>query len=65
MKVISRAAVEVFFKLLQGKAVTFGSSYSGTLAAWFRQQNPELINVAVASSAPMEYEFLFPRKLLI
>ncbi|CAI2354978.1 unnamed protein product [Caenorhabditis sp. 36 PRJEB53466] len=36
------------------KWVTFGGSYSGSLSAWARELFPELINAAVASSAPVQ-----------
>lgn len=39
--------------------VVFGGSYSGNLAAWMRQLYPDLVKVAVASSAPVEARFEF------
>ena len=35
------------------KLVTFGSSYSGSLSAWFRLKYPHLAHAAVSSSAPL------------
>uniref|UniRef100_A0AC35UAW0 EGF-like domain-containing protein n=1 Tax=Rhabditophanes sp. KR3021 TaxID=114890 RepID=A0AC35UAW0_9BILA len=35
------------------KWVTFGGGYSGALAAWMRQMYPNLVHMAVASSAPL------------
>jgi len=41
------------------KFITFGSSYSGNLAAWFKLKYPSLTVGSVASSAPVfaEYDF--------
>lgn len=37
----------------QNKWVCFGGSYSGALAAWFRQLYPQVVVGAVATSAPV------------
>ncbi|TKR75773.1 hypothetical protein L596_017016 [Steinernema carpocapsae] len=41
------------------KWIVFGGSYSGALAAWARQQYPELVYGSVASSAPIQAEVDF------
>ncbi|XP_035709880.1 putative serine protease K12H4.7 isoform X2 [Folsomia candida] len=45
------------------KVVTFGGSYPGNLAAWMRQNYPNIVNLAVASSAPVEAKLEFPEFL--
>uniref|UniRef100_A0A915DSL6 Uncharacterized protein n=1 Tax=Ditylenchus dipsaci TaxID=166011 RepID=A0A915DSL6_9BILA len=47
-------------KLADSKWVIFGGSYSGNLAAWFRQEYPDLVVGAVASSAPVQATLDFP-----
>lgn len=39
--------------------VTFGGSYPGSLAAWFRQKYPQLTVGSVASSAPVNLKLDF------
>jgi len=42
------------------KWIVFGSSYSGTLAVWARYSFSKLIDGAVASSAPLQVNVVFP-----
>lgn len=48
---------------LKSQWVTWGGSYPGMLAAWSRLKHPELISVAVASSAPVYAKFDMPEYL--
>lgn len=41
------------------KWVGFGSSYAGTLAAWFRLKYPHLLDIAISSSAPLLFKVDF------
>ncbi|KAJ3023305.1 UNVERIFIED_CONTAM: hypothetical protein HDU68_008669 [Siphonaria sp. JEL0065] len=43
------------------KWITIGGSYPGSLSAWMRQQHPELVYAAHASSAPVKLELDFWR----
>lgn len=40
--------------------IAIGTSYSGSLAVWFRQEYPHLVNGVWASSAPLEAKVNFP-----
>ncbi|VDK81876.1 unnamed protein product [Litomosoides sigmodontis] len=46
-------------KLTNPKWITFGGSYSGSLAAWAREKHPRTIRAAVASSAPLQAKLNF------
>ncbi|KAJ3018950.1 UNVERIFIED_CONTAM: hypothetical protein HDU68_010909 [Siphonaria sp. JEL0065] len=41
------------------KWITIGGSYPGSLSAWMRQQHPELVYAAHASSAPVQLQMDF------
>uniref|UniRef100_A0A0M3J9A1 Serine protease K12H4.7 n=1 Tax=Anisakis simplex TaxID=6269 RepID=A0A0M3J9A1_ANISI len=47
------------YKFPSPKWVTFGGSYPGSLAAWFRAKYPELTVGSVASSAPVNLKLDF------
>ncbi|XP_028925206.1 thymus-specific serine protease [Ornithorhynchus anatinus] len=49
--------------LVDNKWVAFGGSYPGSLAAWFRLKYPHLVDVAVATSAPIYAVMNFPEYL--
>jgi pimeloyl-ACP methyl ester carboxylesterase len=40
---------------INSKVVAFGGSYGGMLASWFRMKYPNVIDGAVAMSAPIYY----------
>jgi len=48
------------FKAADSKVVTFGGSYSGSLSAWMRQKYPNLVDIAYASSAPVQAQLDYP-----
>ncbi|KAI8072673.1 peptidase S28 [Gongronella butleri] len=43
----------------EAKWIVYGGSYSGNLAAWMRQQYPDLVHAAVPSSAPVQMKYNF------
>lgn len=45
---------EAFGLTAQNKWVSWGGSYPGMLAGWFRLRFPHLVHAAVASSAPVQ-----------
>ncbi len=47
------ATSEYNLSAVTNKWVSFGGSYPGMLAGWFRVKHPELVHAAVASSAPV------------
>jgi len=49
------------FNAGDSKVVTFGGSYSGSLSAWMRQKYPNLVDIAYASSAPVQAQLDFPQ----
>lgn len=55
---------EYDFDLQNSKWAVFGASYLGSLAAWFAQKHPELIDAFVASSAPLELRYEIPGKTM-
>jgi len=52
--------VKKTFKAADSRVVTFGGSYSGSLSAWMRQKYPNLVDIAYASSAPVQAQLDFP-----
>lgn len=46
-----------FPQLTGAKWVTFGGSYSGAMSAWMRLKHPELIDIAMATSGPVQAEY--------
>jgi len=48
------------YNATDSKIVTFGGSYSGSLSAWMRQKYPNLVDIAYASSAPVQAQLDFP-----
>jgi hypothetical protein len=45
--------IKVDLKTKNSKVITFGGSYPGNLAAWFRLKYPSVTYGSVASSAPL------------
>lgn len=41
----------------KNKWVLFGSSYGGSLAKWFSQTHPNMTDILIASSAPLELKY--------
>jgi len=52
--------VKTKFHAADSKVVTLGGSYSGMLSAWMRQKYPNLVDIAFASSAPVQAQLDFP-----
>lgn len=46
--------MKVQYKALDSPVITFGCSYSGALAAWFRIKYPTITLGSIASSAPVQ-----------
>jgi len=52
--------VKDLYNATNSKVVTFGGSYSGSLSAWMRQKYPNIVDIAYASSAPVQAQLDFP-----
>lgn len=51
--------IKTSFKTDDSKVITFGGSYPGNLAAWFRLKYPSVTHGSVASSAPLKAKLNF------
>lgn len=52
--------IKVEYNTTSSKVITFGGSYPGNLAAWFRLKYPSITFGSVASSAPVTAQLNFP-----